>query len=58
MKEQIQLSENTLSCHWDDLIKLGTAEFQAEFETRLANKTMDDYSRSSTHQAQQVNRKA
>ena len=42
MKEQIQLSETTLSCHWDDLIKLGTEEFQAEFETRLANKTMDD----------------
>ena len=42
MKEQIQLTETTLSCHWDDLIQLGTAEFQAEFETRLANKTMDD----------------
>lgn len=42
MKEQIKLTESTLSCHWDDLIQLGTAEFQAEFETRLANKTMDD----------------
>ena len=42
MKEQIQLSENTLSCHWEDLIQLGTEEFQAEFETRLASKTMDD----------------
>ena len=42
MKEQIQLTETTLSCHWDDLIQLGTAEFQTEFETRLANKTMDD----------------
>ena len=43
MKEQIQLTETTLSCHWDDLIQLGTAEFLAEFETRLANKTMDDF---------------
>ncbi|WP_150321670.1 AMP-binding protein, partial [Enterobacter hormaechei] len=42
MKEQIQLSENTLSCHWEDLIQLGTEEFQTEFETRLANKTIDD----------------
>ena len=42
MKEQIQLSENTLSCHWEDLIQLGTKEFQTEFETRLASKTMDD----------------
>ena len=42
MKEQIKLTESTLSCHWDDLIQLGTAEFQAEFETRLANKAMDD----------------
>ena len=42
MKEQIQLTETTLSCYWDELIQLGAAEFQAEFETRLANKTMDD----------------
>ena len=42
MKEKIQLTETTLSYHWDDLIQLGTAEFQAEFETRLANKAMDD----------------
>ena len=42
MKEQIQLTETTLSCHWKDLIQLGTEELQTEFETRLANKTMDD----------------
>ena len=42
MKEQIKLAETSLSCHWDDLIQLGTAEFQADLDERLANKTMDD----------------
>ena len=42
MKEQIKLAETSLSRHWDDLIQLGTAEFQADLDERLANKTMDD----------------